>query len=37
MRKVKLQIQMSLDGFVGGPKGEMDWMVWDWRGFLIAG
>jgi len=30
MRKIKLQIQLSLDGFVCGPQGEMDWMVWDW-------
>ncbi len=30
MRKVKLQMQMSLDGFVGGPNGELDWMTWDW-------
>jgi dihydrofolate reductase len=26
MRKLKLQVQMSLDGFVGGPNGELDWM-----------
>ena len=30
MRKLKLQIQTSIDGFIAGPKGEMDWMVWDW-------
>src|SRR5215218_9661598 len=30
MRKLKLQMQLSLDGFVAGPNGEMDWMVWDW-------
>lgn len=30
MRKLKLQVQMSLDGFIGGPNGELDWMVWDW-------
>lgn len=30
MRKLKLQVQMSVDGFIAGPKGEMDWMVWDW-------
>lgn len=23
-------MQLSLDGFVCGPNGEMDWMVWDW-------
>lgn len=26
MRKLKLQVQMSVDGFVAGPNGEMDWM-----------
>jgi len=30
MRKLKLQVQMSIDGFIAGPNGEMDWMVWDW-------
>lgn len=30
MRKLKLQIQMSVDGYIAGPNGEMDWMVWDW-------
>jgi dihydrofolate reductase len=30
MRKIKLQMQLSLDGFVSGPEGEMDWMVWEW-------
>lgn len=23
-------MQLSVDGFVAGPHGEMDWMVWDW-------
>ena len=26
MRKLKLQVQMSLDGFVAGPNGEGDWV-----------
>jgi dihydrofolate reductase len=30
MRKLKLQMQITLDGFVAGPNGEMDWLVWDW-------
>ncbi len=25
MRKLKLQAQMSVDGFVGGPNGELEW------------
>ena len=30
MRKLKLQVQISVDGYVAGPNGEMDWMTWDW-------
>ncbi|HSP40344.1 MAG TPA: dihydrofolate reductase family protein [Gillisia sp.] len=30
MRKLKLQVQLSLDGFMCGPAGELDWMIWDW-------
>lgn len=30
MRKLKLQVQMSVDGFIAGPNDEMDWMVWNW-------
>jgi dihydrofolate reductase len=26
MRKLKLQMQMSIDGFVSGPEGQLDWM-----------
>jgi dihydrofolate reductase len=29
MRKIKLQVQMTIDGFVAGPNGELDWMVND--------
>lgn len=36
MRILKLQVQMSVDGFVAGPNGEMDWMVWDWDDALNA-
>ena len=21
---------MSVDGYIAGPKGEMDWIVWNW-------
>ena len=35
MRKLKLQVQVSLDGYVAGPNGEMDWMIWgEWDGGL---
>jgi len=26
MRKLKLQMQMTLDGFVAGPEGQLDWV-----------
>jgi dihydrofolate reductase len=29
MRKLKLQMHVSIDGFVAGPNGEMDWMMLD--------
>ncbi|MEK6821272.1 MAG: dihydrofolate reductase family protein, partial [archaeon] len=30
MRKLKLQMQVTLDGHVAGPNGELDWMTWNW-------
>ncbi len=30
MRKLKLQVQISIDGYIAGNNGEMDWMVWEW-------
>nr|WP_294947473.1 dihydrofolate reductase family protein [uncultured Mucilaginibacter sp.] len=30
MRKVKMQMQVTLDGYVAGPNGEMDWAAWNW-------
>ena len=30
MRKLKLQVNMSIDSYIAGPNGEMDWMVWNW-------
>lgn len=27
MRKLKLQMQITLDGFIAGPNGELDWMT----------
>lgn len=29
MRKLKLQMQTTVDGFVAGPNGELDWMAFD--------
>jgi dihydrofolate reductase len=29
MRKVKLQMQMTINGYVGGPNGKNDWMTWN--------
>jgi len=35
MRKLKLQMQVSIDGFVAGPKGELNWMTWEHGDKLI--
>lgn len=29
MRKLKLQVQITADGFVAGPEGQLDWITWD--------
>ncbi len=29
-RLLKLQVQLSVDGFAAGPNGELDWMTWNW-------
>lgn len=29
MRKLKLQMQMTINGYVAGPNGENDWMTWN--------
>jgi dihydrofolate reductase len=31
MRKLKLQMDITIDGFVAGPNGELDWMTFDWE------
>ncbi|MER6507550.1 dihydrofolate reductase family protein [Nonomuraea sp. NPDC001636] len=36
MRKVKLQLQITTDGFVGGPAGEMDWVTFPWTDDINA-
>lgn len=36
MRKLKLQVQMTLDGYVAGPNGEMDWMALPWTADINA-
>ncbi len=33
MRKLKLQMHITLDGYVAGPNGEADWMVRSDEGF----
>lgn len=30
MRKLKLQVQMTVDGFIAGQNAEMDWMSLPW-------
>jgi dihydrofolate reductase len=30
MRKLKLQVQMTVDGYIAGSKGEMDWLTFNW-------
>jgi dihydrofolate reductase len=30
MRKIKLQVQMTVDGYIAGLNGEMDFLVWNW-------
>ena len=35
MRKLKLQVQLSVDGYVAGPNGELDWMTWEHSEKLI--
>jgi dihydrofolate reductase len=30
MRKLKLQVQMTIDGYIAGQNGEMDWLMFQW-------
>lgn len=36
MRKIKLQVQMTIDGFIGEPNGEMDWVSHNWTPDTVA-
>ena len=36
MRKLKLQMQVTVDGNVAGPEGQLDWMTFDMDEGLIA-
>lgn len=29
MRRIRYQVAMSLDGYIAGPKGEVDWIIHD--------
>ena len=35
MRRLKLQVQLSIDGFIAGPNGEMDWVTFGWSNDLM--
>lgn len=30
MRKLKLLMQLSVDGYAGGPDGDLDWRTWNY-------
>lgn len=30
MRKIKLQVQLSVDGFMADQQGNTDWMIWNY-------
>jgi dihydrofolate reductase len=36
MRKLKLQVQITIDGFISGKNGEMDWMCFPWTDDIIS-
>ncbi len=36
MRRFKLQVQTSVDGYMSGANGEMDWMTFPWTDDLNA-
>lgn len=36
VRKLKLQVQVSIDGYMAGPGGAMDWLTFPWSDDLDA-
>jgi dihydrofolate reductase len=36
MRTLKLQMQITADGYVAGPQGQLDWMTWSMDAPLLA-
>ena len=36
MRKLKLQVQTSVDCYMAGPNGEMDWLTFPWTDDINA-
>lgn len=30
MAKLILEVQTSLDGYMAGPEGQVNWMIWNW-------
>ncbi len=36
MRTFKLQTQITVDGYMGGPNGEMDWTTFPWTDDISA-
>ena len=34
MRKIKLQVQMTVDGYIARLNGEMDWVMNNWENEL---
>lgn len=35
MRRLILQVQITLNAFIARPGGEQDWMTWDWDKHLV--